>query len=194
MPLFIETIKLYGIAGIFFSLMAENMGVPLPTEGAYLVAHSYISHGRYSFWSLFWLMVAAQMIGSTLSYVLGRILDRQLLHRLNRSSKFLRANERIHNWYEKYGSVTVLGTKLIGYVRPYSSFVAGIANYPFWSFTWWSIVGTLIIVYITMKATGLLVIVWQRFPGGPVIVSIGVLLGFLGFLIFLWRPEQKKEP
>jgi len=187
----ISLISQYGLLGIFISMLIENIGIPLPTEGAFLVAAHLINQGHYSFWLMYWFIVASHMIGATVAYGLGRWFNRGLMHRFSKSKKFADAERSIHLWYDKYGSITVLATRLVGYVRPWSSLIAGAAEFPFWPFLYWSLVGTLIFVYPTMKISALLMTVWNRYPVTHVAISVVLIASLFGILIvFRFRSRQ----
>jgi len=188
----IVLIAKYGLFGIFASMLIENIGIPLPTEGAFLVALNMVAHGRYTFWEMYWFIVASHMIGALVAYGLGRWAENGLMHRFQQSQKFVDAQLAIQGWYKKYGSITVLATRLIGYVRPWSSLVAGLAKFDFWPFLGWSFVGTLLFVYPTMKVSALLVIVWQRSPAAHLLISLSILLS-LSIVFILARFLKPKS-
>ncbi|MCR4277745.1 MAG: DedA family protein [Candidatus Berkelbacteria bacterium] len=185
----------YGLLGIFVSMLIENIGIPLPTEGAFLVASHLITQGRYSFWPMYWFIVASHMIGAIVAYGIGRWFKRGLAHRFAKSKKFCEAEKAVRLWYDKYGSITVLATRLIGYVRPWSSLIAGVAEFPFWPFLFWSLIGTLIFVYPTMRISALLVVLWQRSPGAHIFISIGIIVGALAIFAFVrfFRSKPKEK-
>lgn len=179
----------YGLAGIFLSMVIENIGIPLPTEGAFLVGQNLISLHHYSFWQLYWFIVVAQVIGAVIAYAIGQMLTVQLERWFGHRAGFHRTKVKVVGWYQRYGSVTVLATRLIGYVRPWSSLVAGFADFDFWPFLFWTIIGTMLLVYPTMRVTGLLLLVWQRFPGLHLLISLGLFGTF--FALFIYAGIQK---
>lgn len=180
----INLISHYGLWGIFGSMVIENCGVPFPTEGAFLVAQNLIHLGNYSFWFMYWFIVTAHVVGAVIAYWAGYFLDSVLTYWLARSKGFHETKSKINGWYKKYGSVTVLATRLIGYVRPWSSLVAGLAEYPFWPFLLWSTIGSMLFVYPTMKVTGLILIVWERYPSLHVIITVAMLLTFFAMILY----------
>src|SRR3989344_1116056 len=190
----ISLISHYGLLGIFVSMLIENVGVPLPTEGAFLVAMHLIDQGQYSFWAMYWYIVASHIVGAVIAYWLGRAFERRLAYRFAHSKKFTAAKLTIDKWYDKHGSVTVLATRVIGYVRPWSSLIAGMARFPFWPFLFWSMVGTLIFVYPTMKISAILVTMWNRYPIAHILISVGILIGMLAVLFIFRSRRRNGEP
>lgn len=176
-------IQQYGLLGIFVSHVIENIAVPFPTEGAFLVSLELIKNGQYSFWFMYWFIVFAQVFGAVLGYVLGRFLEASLMAWLKKSSKFVAANHKIHAWYRRYGSITVLATRLVGYVRPWSSLIAGFAEFPFGQFLIWTVIGTMLFVYPTLKITALLALVWVRYPGLQPFIAVGMLISFFAWVL-----------
>jgi membrane protein DedA with SNARE-associated domain len=180
---FLHLIDQWGVAGIFASMALENISFPLPTIGAFLVSQRYILEGRYSFWEMYWLISLAHIFGATLAYWIGYRLSKGLSRRFKDKAGFVSTRKKIEHWYLKYGSVTVLVTRLIGYVRPWSSLVAGFAGFNFWPFLFWSTVGTLIFVYPTMRTVGVLTLIWEKYPSTHLGISIGIILLFSALFI-----------
>lgn len=180
----IALITKYGLFGIGLSMVIENIGIPFPTEGAFLVGQHLIGQGKYSFWVMYWFLVLTQVLGAVIAYWIGKGLGDLLLKKSKPDSKLHKSEEKVMQWYEKYGSATVFATRIIGYVRPWSSIVAGMAQFPFLSFLWWTFLGTMLFVYPTMKATGLLVRLWQNYPGLHIIISLAMLGLFLGAVLY----------
>ncbi len=181
---FLKLVEHYGLISVFLSHVIENIGIPFPTEGAFLVSQRLIQTGAHSFWSMYVFAVFSQVFGAVIAYFLGRKIDTWLSRRLAHNEGYQKANQSIHRWYSQYGSVTVLATRLIGYVRPWSSLVAGAAEFPFWPFLLWTIVGTMLFVYPTMKVTSLVFLLWHRSPLLHLLISLGFLVSFFALIIF----------
>lgn len=173
----------YGLLGIFISMVVENCGVPFPTEGAFLIAQNLINDGRHGFWFMYWLIVVSHVAGAVIAYWLGFFLKDFLRKLFAKSRGYQKASRKIKEWYQKYGSVTVLATRLVGYVRPWSSLIAGLAEYPFWPFLLWSTIGSMLFVYPTMKLTGVLLLLWEKYPGSHYLISFALLIFFFAFIL-----------
>lgn len=183
----------YGLGGVFVSMMIENIAIPFPTEGAFIVSQQLITHGYYSFWFMYWFIVFAQVLGSVISFWLGRTLGSVLQKRLAHRPKYQDVHAKIVGWYSRYGAITVFATRLIGYVRPWSSLVAGIARFPFWPFLGWTILGTMIFVFPTMHITNTTVYLWKTYPAlQPVLAVVAIMLFFGAVLYGGARSFRKK--
>ncbi len=185
-------IQHYGLFGIFISNVIENIAIPFPTEGAFLVAQHYIALHLHTFWGMYLFILFSQVFGAVIGYALGLFLEEGLMHYLGKSKSFLDARDKIHGWYDKYGSVTILATRLIGYVRPFSSLVAGFAEYPFLPFLLWTTVGTALFVYPTLKLTALLILIWQRYPFSQPLISAFMIISFFGWIFAIIFNRRKK--
>lgn len=186
----------FGLLGIAGSMIIENIGIPFPTEGAFLVAQHLITNHHYSFWFMYWYLVMTQVLGAVIAYGIGRLISKYVLTHTKPKSKFWETQKKVTAWYDRYGSVTVFATRLIGYVRPWSSLVAGVAKFAFWPFLLWTFLGTILFVYPTMRVTRLLVVAWAQYPGLHLLISFGALLLFFGVTLYglgKSRREQKKS-
>ncbi|MGE5404937.1 MAG: DedA family protein, partial [Candidatus Saccharibacteria bacterium] len=67
-----------------------------------------------------------------------------VMRRFGHNESFSRASDWLTEWYDKHGSVTVFVARFIGYIRPWSSLVAGFAEIDFKSFVFWTFAGSLI--------------------------------------------------
>lgn len=186
----IHLVQHFGLGGIASSMIIENIGIPLPTEAAFLVSQTLITQGNHSFWFMYWFVVGAHMIGAIVAYFIGFRLRLLGDHFLARSQKFIQTRAKLEQWYKQYGIVIVLAARLIGYVRPWASLVAGFAEFSFWPFLLWTFIGTLLIVYPSMKATALLVLIWNRYPGSHIFISVIMLFSFFGVLLFVHRRQK----
>lgn len=191
---FQHLIATYGLVGIFISIAIENIGIPLPTEAAFLVGNQLIRNGNYSFWLIFTLIVLAQLASSIIAYYIGILINRGVIRQIH-AKKIKEVSLKVTGWYKKYGPITVFATRLIGYVRPWSSIVAGIAEFPFIPFVVWTLLGSMVFVYITLHFTYYLVNLWLVYPIIQPMIVIGVFISFFGFIfagIFQNKRNRKR--
>lgn len=182
----IQLIIHQGIWLIFVIVMVESMGLPFPTEAAYLAGNYLISAGRYNFYSVLLLLVIAQLIGSAIAYFFGFSIRKGLIKRFKgvEGNKIDLVTVKVTGWYKKYGSATVFATRLIGYVRPWSSIVAGIADFPIISFILWTIIGSVIYTAIYLFIAKYIIEIWVNYPILHIpIIIVGIVL-FSGTAIY----------
>ncbi|HWP96360.1 MAG TPA: VTT domain-containing protein [Syntrophomonadaceae bacterium] len=109
------------------------------------------------------VLTAAHLVGSTLAYGLGWWGDDWLTKHLDKSPRFIKTSQAIHKWYAKHGMVTVFATRFIGYVRPWSSLVAGFAHIDFLPFISCTFAGSVLFNIIVLVFTKHMLDLWYQF-------------------------------
>lgn len=144
---FAEWYKEYGYPVLFFGVMLENAGIPVPGETAVFVAGFLASeqgnrfvaeeHGAYRF-TLAWVIVVtflAATLGDNIGYWLGRRFARP---RLQVSRRFLfltpRALERMESYFHRFGTWTIFFARFITGLRVFGAMAAGTAGMPWGRF------------------------------------------------------------
>lgn len=103
---------------------------------------------------------------------------------LSHRKRFLEVSDSIHNWYERYGNITVFATRFIGYVRPWSSLVAGFARINWLPFLFWTLLGSLIFNIIVLEFTLYFLEWWHQF--GTLLRYLAIGLFLLSFTAIYW--------
>lgn len=89
---------------------------------------------------LFVLLGLAALAGNTVNYAIGRALGRRALeghYRFIRRSYLLRT----HDFFVRYGGVTILLSRFMPIVRTFAPFIAGIGRMPYHRFQAWNALG-----------------------------------------------------
>jgi membrane protein DedA with SNARE-associated domain len=145
-----------GYAGIAALMGIESACIPLPSEiimpfAGYLV---YLKH-----LNLFWTATAGAIgcnLGSVVAYWIGAKGGRPLVERYGRWVLMSRHDlDRMTEFFNKYGSITVLLGRLLPVVRTFIAFPAGIARMPQGRFHLYTFIGSwpwcLALAYAGMK-------------------------------------------
>lgn len=173
-----------GIYGSFLSMFIENIGIPLPTEIGYLIGQNLISQGLYSYPVVLIVLTLGHVLGSVVSYWIGRWGDSYVTRRLKSNKKIHEIHKKLENWYKKYGNWTVFLTRFVGYVRPWSSFVAGFAEVEFWPFLLWTTIGSIIFNVINLYFSQIFILIWRKYAVYHVLIIVVAAAFFLGFIIY----------
>ncbi|MEN6545992.1 MAG: VTT domain-containing protein [Armatimonadia bacterium] len=178
-------VQAHGLHGVFVFMFVESAGVPFPTELGFITAQGMLDAHLCSYWTAYAWIAMGHLVGSGVSYQLGRAGDNAATRRLAHRPGVVAVHEKMQRWYAKYGPLAILFGRLVGQVRPWSSFVAGLARVPVLPFWLWTIVGTLAFTACSMWVTAVGYAYWQahRQLGGPM---IAVML-----LIFYGLPAYK---
>lgn len=140
---FAEWYQDYGYPVLFFGVMLENAGIPVPGETAVLVAGFLCSDAGKQFLgsqahthqlSLTWvilLTIAAAVLGDNLGYWLGRRFARP---RLLVSKRFLFLTplvlEKFEAYFHRFGTWTIFFARFITGLRVVGAMAAGTAGMP----------------------------------------------------------------
>lgn len=181
---FLFWIHKYGFWGVWAWMTLENMGVPIPTAAGFLYAVLEVQAGRQSFAWAFTIINLGHLVGSGISYLLGRYSNNAVARRWQRSQKMQQVRVTLENWYARYGPWTLLLGRLVGYVRPFSSFVAGLGKVGWKPFGFWTLLGTLIINSCCWLVTATTVRLWITHPQWRWFVGIILLLFTVGLFLY----------
>ncbi|MCL5410343.1 MAG: DedA family protein [Patescibacteria group bacterium] len=177
-------LRSFGVAGVFLSMFIENIGIPLPTELGYLLGQEYINSQKYSFLFILFILTLGHTTGAIISYKIGSWSDSYVNERLQKNKKIIEVHKKLTEWYKKFGNATVFLTRFVGYVRPWSSFVAGFAEVKFWPFVFWTALGSLIFNIIVLYLSSVLMLIWRRYSAYHLSIAIGMFLLFFAIIIY----------
>jgi membrane protein DedA with SNARE-associated domain len=170
----------HGLHGVFAFMLGESAGLPLPTQLGFITAQGMLDARLCHWWDVFAWVCGGHLVGAALSYHLGQASDTALSRYVAHRRDVVAVQEQMARWYGKYGPLAILFGRLIGQVRPWSSFVAGLSRVPALTFYLWTLIGTLAYSAIAMWITDVGYKYWQnnRHMGLPIIV--GMLVVFYG--------------
>src|SRR3984885_6517555 len=140
-------IDMGGYAGIVALMSIESDCIPLPSEIIMTFAGFLIypanPHGHFS---LFWAATAGAVgcnLGSVVAYWIGARGGRPLVERYGRWVLMSHHDlDRMTEFFNKYGSITVLLGRLLPVVRTFIAFPAGIAKMPQGKFHLYTFIGS----------------------------------------------------
>lgn len=141
----LEYINSFGYKAIFILIAIENIFPPIPCEiiltfGGFMTTITNLT-------PLGVIVVASlgSYLGAVILYSLGYMIT---IDKLTIILSKLHFNEpeltRAINWFERYGKISVLVGRLIPIIRSLISLPAGIMKMNFFSFSLYSLVGTII--------------------------------------------------
>ncbi|MEI8363965.1 MAG: DedA family protein [archaeon] len=138
-------ISTFGYFGIFILMVIESTFIPLPSE-IILIPAGYLAYvGHFNFWLVIIIGTIGSIVGSVISYWIGKRLGRAYL--LNHSKMFFIKKEKllkIDDYFKNHGPVTVFISRLVFGARHVISIVSGFADMNFWKFIGWTVLGALI--------------------------------------------------
>ena len=143
-------VQQYGvwIYAILFAIIFSETGFVvtpfLPGDSLLFVAGALAALGGMDIMILIAVLLAAAALGNTLNYQIGRYLGPKVFQWEN--SRFFNkaAFDRAHDFYERYGGITIILARFMPFLRTFAPFVAGVAAMSRLKFTTYNVVGGVI--------------------------------------------------
>lgn len=117
----------YGLIVLFFVLMLEAIGVPLPGESALIAAALYAgSTQEFSIYAVVGVAAVAAIIGDNIGYEIGRIIGYPLLERYGHVVKLTPKRLTIGRYlFLKHGGKIVFFGRFVAFLRTFTALLAG---------------------------------------------------------------------
>ena len=154
----------YGYPGIFFAFLLEMVGIPFPGETILTLSGIEWKQGTFSLIPLIIAALAGNIIGSTISYIVGRFFGRTVILRFGKyvgitEKKFKAADEK----FNKYRVPVVFLGKFIAGIRVYAAYLAGINRMNFWKYSFYNAIGSLLWIFVFIVFGRYVDFVWHRY-------------------------------
>src|SRR6266566_1072655 len=137
----------YGYWAVFFGVMLENAGVPVPGETILLIA-GYFAASRSDQFNIIRVMITAAtgaVIGDNIGFAIGHHYGRGILLRFGR---FLFLTEKrlkhLEGYFDRYGNKTILVARFITGLRVIAGPLAGASKMPWRIFLVYNISGAIL--------------------------------------------------
>ncbi len=142
----VSVIEALGPVGVGLLVALENLFPPIPSEVILPVAGYVASQGDMS---LGWAIAAATIgavVGAWILYGLGYWVGRDRIRRWMQKIPLMEAEDldKAEGWFERHGGVAVLVGRCVPVVRSLISIPAGVERMPFWKFTAFTLLGSLV--------------------------------------------------
>jgi membrane protein DedA with SNARE-associated domain len=187
----------YGYWAVFFGVMLENAGLPVPGETILLVG-GYFASAHPDQFNLIRVMATAAtgaVIGDNIGFAIGHHYGRPLLLRIGRFF-FLTPKriEHMENYFERHGNKTILVARFITGLRVFAALLAGASRKMPWRVflvynlagaVLWAVVIT-ILGYVFGQSLPLLV-KWVGRSGTILLVAL-VVIGLI-----VWRVRRHRK-
>ena len=133
-----------GYLGVFISMTLESALIPIPSEIVVPLA-GYLSYeGVFNLWMVVLTATVANLLGSTILYLLGARYGRGLLQRYGWLLHVGEGDlERAERWLARYGTVFILIGRMTPALRTVISLPAGIGRMDFWAFSILTLLGSI---------------------------------------------------
>ncbi len=144
LEVFVQSYGLWVYALLFLIIFVETGVVVmpfLPGDSLLFVVGAMCGVGLMDYTLSVGLLLAAAILGNQSNYALGRYFGPRVFKWEN--SKFFNkaAFDRAHDFYERYGGITLIAARFMPFVRTFAPFVAGVAKMTRTRFTFFDVTG-----------------------------------------------------
>jgi membrane-associated protein len=185
------------VYALLFAIIFVETGVVvmpfLPGDSLLFVAGALCGLGLMELPVLMPLLVVAAVLGDQMNYSIGRYFGPKVWQWEHSRYFNKRAFNQAHDFYEKYGGITIIVARFLPFVRTFVPFVAGVADMGRRKFTLYNVVGALIWV-IGIAGMGFLFgnMPWVRSNMSVIIWGLILVPGALA-LLGAWRAKRRAE-
>jgi membrane protein DedA with SNARE-associated domain len=138
-------LALYTYPVLLALVLLESLGIPLPGEIALVTAAAYASHGHVSILVVIVLAAAGASVGGVLGYWIGLKGGLPLIAHYGGYVGIRRSHlAKAHEFFERYGSKTILFGRFIALLRTWAAVVAGAACMSFPKFVTYNTIGSVV--------------------------------------------------
>jgi membrane protein DedA with SNARE-associated domain len=181
----------FGYPGIVFVILVENLFPPIPSEIVLPFAGFLTTRGNLTLVGVIGASTIGSVLGAGALYWVGQWFGRVRIYALvARFGRLLTVSERdlqrAENWFERYGSWTVLFCRMIPVIRSLISIPAGLVRMNLWTFLLYTAIGSLVWNLVLVGVGALLgaawptVTAWVGYYQNIVIAAAVVLLAVVG--------------
>ena len=192
-----EIASQYGYIAIFFGILLENAGIPLPGETITLVGGFLAGSGELQYWGVLGTALCGAIIGDNIGYWVGFYGGWSLLTRIGRLFKLTEAQlVGVRDQFANNAAKAVFLGRFVALLRIFAGPLAGTAKMPYAQFLLWNAAGALA---WASAMVSLSYFVGRLIPLSELIswvaqFAILALALVVGWIIFsIWRERQPSE-
>ncbi|MFM0518317.1 DedA family protein/thiosulfate sulfurtransferase GlpE [Caballeronia jiangsuensis] len=189
----------WGAWAVFVSVLATQLGVPVPAAPMLILAGTIVAAGNAPFWQMLAAAVLAVLIADSLWFAAGRLYGRRFLNSLVRFSLSIDSTLRTaRRWFERFGVPLLALSKFVPGLGLVSAPLLGTTQIEVRVFLLWDLIGATAWASFWMlggaalqEQIGRLVVLVRA--NGTTVIDILAMVA-LGFLLYRWiRREQFRQ-
>jgi membrane protein DedA with SNARE-associated domain len=138
----LQLIGQYGYLVVFFGVMLESAGVPLPGETVLITAGVLVHRGALDYGDALFFGIFGAVVGDQIGYWVGRIGGRPFVLRWGKYV-FITPERlgRAESFFDQHGGKAVFLARFITGLRVFGALVAGISRMPWGKFALYNVLG-----------------------------------------------------
>lgn len=195
---FLDIFSQMGYIGIILLMAVESSFIPFPSEVVIPPAGYLASQGEMNIWLVIISGVIGSLIGAIFNYFFAMFLGRALIYKLSdhKIAKMMMIDsgkvKKAEDYFLKYGNISTLIGRLITVVRQLISLPAGFVKMNFFSFLFYTFIGSAIwtailatLGYFFGANKDRLMTLYHELS------YVGVVIGILFVLFLIFRKKKK---
>ena len=140
----LQLFKSYGYWIVFFGVMLENAGLPVPGETILLAAGFFASDGDFSVPMVMLIATAGAVLGDNCGYWIGHRVGRGVLMKYGRFMLLTETRFRsMEHYFARHGDKTVLVARFITGFRVFTALFAGASHMRWRTFFIFNVLGAI---------------------------------------------------
>jgi membrane protein DedA with SNARE-associated domain len=185
----------YGYWTVFFGVMLENAGLPVPGETILLAAGFFAaSDGRFMLPLVMLVAATGAVIGDNIGFAVGHHYGRGFLLRYGKFV-FLTPRRLVHinNFFEKHGEKTILVARFITGLRVFAAIFAGASAMRWRVFVVYNIAGAILWAVVITTLGYLFGNSWPLLEKWVGRSGVFMLLAGVAVAAILWRVRAHRK-
>ena len=135
-------IEQYGWSIVFFGVMIQSAGIPLPAQTILIVSGFLVQQGHLKLWEVIVFATLGTVLGGPIGYWVSHKVGRPLVLRWGRYALITPSRlQRAEKFLERYGGVSILLIRFIPGIKPYGALLAGINRMHLRTFLFYNAIG-----------------------------------------------------
>jgi membrane protein DedA with SNARE-associated domain len=132
----------YGYWAVFFGVLLENVGVPVPGETVLLFAAFLAYQGKMEIFPAMATALAGATLGASLGFAIGRYGGATLVTRILKSfPRIERQYDSAQKLFTQHGQWAVFAARFVTGLRVFAGILAGVLRMPFPIFLFYTFAG-----------------------------------------------------
>jgi membrane protein DedA with SNARE-associated domain len=184
----------YGYWTIFFGVMLENAGLPVPGETILLAAGFFAAKGHFTLPLVMLVAATGAVVGDNIGFAVGHHYGRGFLVRYGKFV-FLTPRRLVHinNFFEKHGEKTILVARFITGLRVFAAIFAGASDMRWRVFLVYNIAGAILWAVVISLLGYLFGNSWPMLEKWIGRSGLFMLLAGIVVAVILWRVHVHRK-